>query len=66
MTKQKTRFVFGALLGALMGFPDTPERQRARFELASAIAGAAGLLRLQARLDTPANALVDALLAVEL
>jgi hypothetical protein len=55
-----------ALLGALMGFPDTPERQRARFELASAIAGTAGLWRLTARLDTPADALADALLAVEL
>jgi hypothetical protein len=49
-----------------MGFPDTPERQRARFELASAIAGTAGLWRQQARLDTPADALADALLAVEL
>lgn len=55
-----------ALLSALMGFPATPERQRARFELASAIAGAAGLWRLTARLDTPVDALADALLAAEL
>lgn len=55
-----------ALLSALMGFPATPERQRARFELASAIAGTAGLWRLTARLDTPADSLADALLAAEL
>jgi hypothetical protein len=55
-----------ALLSALMGFPATPERQLARFELASAIAGTAGLWRLTAGLDTPADSLADALMAAEL
>jgi hypothetical protein len=54
------------LLGALMNFPATPERQRARFELASTLASKAGLWRLAARLDTPAADLADALLAKEL
>lgn len=55
-----------ALLSALMGFPPTPERQRARFELASAVAGTAGIWRLTARLDTPPTALADTLLAAKL
>jgi hypothetical protein len=55
-----------ALLGALMSFPDTVERQRARFELASSLASTVGLWRLTASADTPPDALADALLAVEL
>ena len=55
-----------ALMSALMGFPATAERQRARFELASDIASTAGLWRLTARLDTPADVLASALLAAEL
>jgi hypothetical protein len=55
-----------ALMSALMGFPATPERQQARFEMASDIASTAGLWRLTARLDTPADALATALLAAEL
>lgn len=54
------------LLRALMGFPVTPERQRARFELASAMAATTGLWRLSARRDTPADVLADALLAADL
>lgn len=55
-----------ALLSALMHFPPTPERQRARFELASALASTAGLWRLTAPLRTPASALADMLLAADL
>jgi hypothetical protein len=51
------------LLSAFIDFPLGPDRQRARFELASAIAGTAGLWRLTASLDTPASALADTLLA---
>jgi hypothetical protein len=57
---------FAALLGALMGFPATLERQRARFELASALASTIGLWRLTAHLDAPADVLADALIAAEL
>jgi hypothetical protein len=54
------------LLSALMGFPVTAERQRARFELASALAATVGLWQLTARLDTPASVLADTLLAADL
>jgi hypothetical protein len=49
------------LLGALMNFPNTPERQRARFELASVLASTSTLWRLTADLDTPPGVLADAL-----
>jgi hypothetical protein len=55
-----------ALMGSLLKFPRTPERERARFELASAMASTAGLWRLTADLRTPADVLADALLSVEL
>jgi hypothetical protein len=55
-----------ALLSALMDFPATQERRRARFELASALASTVGLWRLTARLETPADALADVLLAAAL
>lgn len=55
-----------ALLSSLMAFPPTPERERARFELASAVASTAGLWRLTARLDTPPDVLADAFLAASL
>jgi hypothetical protein len=55
-----------ALLSALMRFPLSAERQRARFELASAIAGTVGLWRLTAPLQTPASTLADMLLAASL
>lgn len=51
------------LLGSLMSFPSSPERQRARFELASALASKTALWRLSADLDTPPAALADKLLA---
>jgi hypothetical protein len=49
------------LLGALMNFPTTPERQRARFELASTLASASTQWRLTADLDTPPDVLADVL-----
>lgn len=54
------------LLDALIGFPGTSERQRARFELASALASTVGLWRLAASLDTPPEVLADTLSAGEL
>jgi hypothetical protein len=55
-----------SLLDALMGFPDSPERQRARFELASTVASTVGIWRLSAPMDTSPAELADALLAAEL
>jgi len=51
------------LLGSLMAFPTSPERQRARFELASVLAATTALWRLTADLATPPDALADTLLA---
>jgi hypothetical protein len=54
------------LLDALIGFPRGPERQRTRFELASAMSATVGLWRLVAGLDTPPDVLADTLSAGEL
>jgi len=54
------------LLGSLMGFPGTPERERARFELASTLAGEASIWRLTADRAAPPSVLADALFAGEL
>lgn len=54
------------LLGALMKFPKVPERERTRFELASALASKVALWRLTADLDTPPDVLAETLLAAEL
>jgi hypothetical protein len=54
------------LLDSLMGFPHTPERERGRFELASALASSSGLWRLRAAADTPPEVLADVLLGGEL
>ncbi len=51
------------LLGSLMAFPTSPERQRARFELASVLAATTALWRLTADLATPPDVLADTLLA---
>jgi hypothetical protein len=51
------------LLGSLLAFPTSPERQRARFELASVLAATTALWRLTAALTTPPDALADTLLA---
>jgi hypothetical protein len=51
------------LLGSLMAFPTSPERQRARFELASVLAATTALWRLTADLATPPDELADTLLA---
>jgi hypothetical protein len=47
------------LLSGLLRFPRTEERERARFELASAIAAAVPIWRLDADLDLPPAALAD-------
>lgn len=54
------------LLESLMRFPKTPERERARFELASALSREAGVWQLTADLETPPSVLADVLLAGEL
>ncbi len=54
------------LLGALMRFPRVPERERARFELASTLASKVALWRLTADLDTPPDVLAERLLAADL
>jgi hypothetical protein len=51
------------LMGSLMYFPRSPERQRTRFELASVLASKTALWRLTADLDTPPDVLADTLLA---
>ena len=50
------------LLGSLMSFPHSPERQRTRFELASALASTTALWRLTANLGVPPDVLADTLL----
>jgi hypothetical protein len=50
------------LMGSLMNFPDSPERQRTRFELASVLASRTTLWRLTADLDTLPDVLADTLL----
>jgi hypothetical protein len=50
------------LLQSLMGFPHGQERQRTRFELASAIATTADLWQLTASLDATPGVLADTLL----
>lgn len=51
------------LLDSLMSFPKTPERERARFVLASALATEATAWRLTASVETPPDVLADVLLA---
>jgi hypothetical protein len=55
-----------SLLGSLMNFPRSPERQRSRFELAGTLASTIALWRLTADLDTAPDVLADALSAGEL
>jgi hypothetical protein len=62
-TLQKIDDPLAVLMGALMNFPRSPERQRARFELASVLAATTALWRLTADLDTPPGVLADMLLA---
>lgn len=50
------------LMGSLMSFPRSPERQRTRFELASVLASKTALWRLTADLDTRPDVLADTLL----
>lgn len=62
-TLTKIDDLLAPLLHSLMRFPRSPERERARFELASAMASEVGLWRLTADLETPARVLADTLLA---
>jgi len=59
---EKIKDPLGALLGSLMNFPRSPERQRTRFELASVMASTTALLRLTADLDVHPEVLADTLL----
>jgi hypothetical protein len=54
------------LMGSLMSFPRSPERQRTRFELASMLASQVTLWRLTANVNTPPGVLADTLLTGEL
>ena len=51
------------LMGSLMNFPRTPERQQTRFDLASVLASKTALWRLTADLSVPPDILADTLLA---
>jgi len=61
LSLQRIEDPLAPLLGALMHFPRTPQRERARFELASVLAATVELWRLTADLSTPPEALADAL-----
>jgi hypothetical protein len=50
------------LLGSFLSFPRTPERERARFELASMLAVTSTVVRLSADPSVPPEMLADALL----
>lgn len=52
---------FPPLMAALLNFPRTPDRARARLELASVLAAQTELLRLTADVSTPVEDLADAL-----
>jgi hypothetical protein len=59
---EKIEDPLGALLGSLMNFPRSPERQRTRFELASVMASKTALWRLKADPDVHPEVLADTLL----
>jgi hypothetical protein len=63
LSLKKIKEPLAPLLGSLMSFPTSPERQQTRFELASVLASRTALWRLTADLDTPPDALAEALLA---
>jgi hypothetical protein len=63
LSLEKLEDPLAPLMGSLMNFPRTPERQRARFELASTLASNTTLWRLAADMDTPPDVLADVLLA---
>jgi hypothetical protein len=60
---QRVSDPFGALIGSLLHFPRTPDRERARFELAGAIASGLPIWRLEADLSVDPATL--AVLAIE-
>jgi hypothetical protein len=63
LSLEKIEDPLAPLMGSLMNFPHTPERQRTRFELASTLASNTTLWRLTADMDTPPDVLADTLLA---
>jgi hypothetical protein len=63
LSLEKIEDPLAPLMGSLMNFPRTPERQRTRFELASTLASNTTLWRLTADMDTPPDVLADTLLA---
>jgi hypothetical protein len=63
LSLEKIEDPLAPLMGSLMNFPRTPERQRTRFELASTLASNTRLWRLAADVDTPPDVLADMLLA---
>jgi hypothetical protein len=63
LSLEKIEDPLAPLMGSLMNFPHTPERQRTRFELASTLASNTTLWRLTADMDTPPDVLADVLLA---
>jgi hypothetical protein len=62
LTIERIREPLAPLLNALLGYPRTDERERARFEMASTIACETVILRLTADLDTTPAALAEALI----
>ena len=63
LSLEKIEDPLAPLMGSLMNFPRTPERQRTRFELASTLASKTTLWRLTADMDIPPDVLADTLLA---
>jgi hypothetical protein len=63
---QKIQDPLAPLMGSLMNFPHTPQRQQTRFELASVLASKTTLWRLSADVGVPPDVLADTLLAGEL
>lgn len=66
LSLQKIQDPLAPLMGSLMNFPRSPQRQQTRFEIASILASSTALWRLTADLDTPPDVLADTLLAGEL
>jgi len=63
LSLEKIEDPLAPLMGSLMNFPRSPERQRTRFEFASILAAKTTLWRLTADMDTTPEALADTLLA---
>jgi hypothetical protein len=62
LSLKEIRDPLGPLMGSFLNFPRTPERQRARFELASVLAATITIWRLTAEISTPPEMLADVLM----